>query len=97
MMGLHRDEGNTMNDIETGNHRFRVWDSDESLELSWNHGGPSLFGTPDTHTCAACRHTTGLTWGADGTTHRVNRSGEPSTVQVGLCAHCWGELLRDCN
>lgn len=78
------------------NHRLGTpWGKDNPLELSFEHGGPHLSGAPNTHTCAACRHITGMTWEADGSSHYVNRSGKPSKVTVGLCAHCWGELLHD--
>lgn len=86
-------------DTQPVHHGFRTFGPDDVLELSFEHGGPHIMSHVDpayasTHKCAGCRHLTGMTWVASGDTHRVNRSGEPATITVGLCCHCWGELLR---
>ncbi|WP_329544669.1 hypothetical protein OG548_08095 [Streptomyces sp. NBC_01356] len=74
-------------------HRCSTFGPDNPLELSFVHGG--WLGDSALATCAGCRHQMEMVWEATGETHWVNRSGEPAKIIVGLCAHCWSELLRD--
>jgi hypothetical protein len=66
----------------------------ETFEVRWNHGGLS-FRSETLHVCACCHVQTEATFVANGDTHRVNRSGEPCTIDVGLCVKCWSRLLRN--
>lgn len=77
--------------VET--HRYSVFANDEPLEVSYERGGWLVPG--ELAICAGCRHKTEMVWWATSETHRINRSGEPAKpdFEVGLCCHCWGELL----
>lgn len=78
-----------------GAHRFSTYEPDDVLELSFEHGG--RLHPDQLATCAGCRHKTEEVFESTGETHRINRSGEPAKpgLIIGLCCHCWGELLRD--
>jgi hypothetical protein len=80
--------------VKVETHRFSTFGPDSPLELSFEHGG-WLGGARKLAVCAGCRHQTEMVFNASGATHWVNRSGEPAKIIVGLCVHCWGELLRD--
>lgn len=62
--------------------------------IGFNRGGLSFY-SELLHVCAVCGHQTEKTFTADSDTHRIlNRSLNP-VHDIGLCARCWSDLVRD--